>query len=164
MCPCDSCPQRHFDDIMYKNPKPTVDVIIEEENGKILLVKRGVEPYKGKIALPGGHVEFGETVEHAARRELFEETGVEAELIQILGVYSDPEREENFPDCHGISTVFIGKKIDGELKAGDDAREAKFYEMNELSKGDFAFDHWKIIQDYVKWKENGGTYWSSKQI
>jgi len=146
---------------MNKNPKPTTDVIAEK-NGKILLVLRGVEPHKGRLALPGGHVDFGENVEFAAVREAEEETGLNVRLKYILGVYSDSKREPNYPKCHGISTVFIGEIIGGKLKAHDDAKEADFYEIKKLKKENLAFDHWKIIQDYLKWKKKRGTYWSSK--
>ncbi len=146
---------------MYKNPKATVDVVVEKDN-KILLIIRCVEPHKGRLGLPGGHVNFGEKVEDAAKRETEEETGLKVEIKTILGVFSDPKREPNFPECHGISTVFIAEIIDGELKAGDDAKKAEFYKINELRKENLAFDHYQMIQDYLKWKMNGGTYWSSK--
>ena len=146
---------------MHKTPKSTTDVIVEKD-GKILLVVRGHTPDKGKLALPGGHVDFGENVEFAAIREMKEETGLNVKLKYILGVYSDPKREPNFPECHGISTAFIAEIIDGELKAGDDVENAKFYKIDKIKKENLAFDHYKIIQDYLKWKMNGGTYWSSK--
>ncbi|UCG95024.1 MAG: NUDIX hydrolase [archaeon] len=143
---------------MYKNPVPTVDIIAERD-GKIVIITRGIEPHKGKLANPGGHVDYGETIENAAVREMKEETGLDIRLKGILGVYSDPERD---PRRHTITVAFLAEVIGGKLEAGDDAREVGFYEVEKLKKEDFAFDHWKIIQDYVKWKQNGGTYWSSK--
>ncbi|MCK4635000.1 MAG: NUDIX hydrolase, partial [Candidatus Aenigmarchaeota archaeon] len=77
---------------MYKNPKATVDVVVEKDN-KILLIIRCVEPHKGRLGLPGGHVNFGEKVEDAAKRETEEETGLKVEIKTILGVFSDPKRE-----------------------------------------------------------------------
>jgi len=142
---------------MYKIPKATTDIIIEKD-GKIVLVTRGIKPFIGKLALPGGHVEYGETVEKATVREAEEETGLKIKVKGILGVYSDPERSPNI----SISTVFIGEIIGGELKAGTDAKMAKFYKVEELKREELAFDHYKMIQDYIKWKQKKGTYWSSK--
>ncbi len=143
---------------MRKTPKVTVDIILEKED-KIILVKRGIEPWKGKLALPGGHVEYEENVENAAIRETKEETNLNVEVKDILGVYSESKRD---PRYHAISTVFIGKIINGNLEAGSDANDANFYNIKKIKKEDMSFDHWKIIKDYLKWKENKGTYWSSK--
>jgi len=87
----------------YKNPTPTVDAIIQK-NSQILLVKRKKEPFKGYLVLPGGFVNEGERVEDAVKREIKEETSLDIELIDILGVYSEPERD---PRGHIMSTVFI---------------------------------------------------------
>ena len=142
----------------YKNPILTVDVIVQ--NGeKIVLVRRGKEPYKGKLAFPGGFIEWNERAEDAAVREAKEETGLEIKLRELLGVYSDPTRD---PRGHIVSIVFIADSVGEELKAGDDAKEAMWLNPEELDKNDLCFDHWKILQDYLKWKENKGTYWSSK--
>ena len=88
----------------YRNPTPTVDTIIQKDS-QILLVKRKNEPFKGYFALPGGFVNEGEKVEVAAKREVMEETALDVELVDILGVYSDPNRD---PRGHIMSTVFIG--------------------------------------------------------
>ncbi|MCK4483187.1 MAG: NUDIX hydrolase, partial [Candidatus Thorarchaeota archaeon] len=77
---------------MHRNPALTVDVVVVEDS-KILLVKRGQPPHQGEWALPGGFVEYGETLEVAAKREVQEETGIAIDLSAILGVYSDPERD-----------------------------------------------------------------------
>jgi len=145
----------------YENPIPVVDGIIEK-NKKILLVKRASNPFMGKLALPGGHVDYGETVENAVAREIREETGIEAEVNEILGVYSERKRD---PRKHRISTVFVMNMLDeGNAGASSDAQSIGFYDMNELEEDDLSFDHYKIIQDYIQWKENKGTFWSSKQI
>src|SRR6478672_160271 len=89
----------------HKNPIPTVDVIIQMDS-RILLVKRKNEPFREYLAIPGGFVNEGETVEDAAKREVKEETSLDIELIDILGVYSDPARD---PRGHMMSTVFIAK-------------------------------------------------------
>lgn len=127
-----------------KYPKLAVDILVEE-NGKILLIKRNFEPFKGKWALPGGFVELGETVEQAAVREAEEETGLEVELEGILGVYSDPERD---PRGHIISIVFFGSKKDGKEKAGKEIQDIKWTNFNKTEGIDFAFDHATIVGDY----------------
>lgn len=79
--------------MVMRNPALTVDIVIKREDGSIILVKRLNPPFKDEWALPGGFVEYGETVETAAKREAKEETGVEIELIRIIGVYSAPNRD-----------------------------------------------------------------------
>ncbi len=99
----------------HKNPTPTVDIIIEEAS-RILLIKRKNEPFKDHLALPGGFVNEGEKVEDAAKREAQEETSLVVDLIDILGVYSDPKRD---PRGHNMSTVFIGR---GLRNSGDEIK------------------------------------------
>jgi 8-oxo-dGTP diphosphatase len=146
----------------YRNPTPTIDAIIQRDS-QILLVKRKNEPYKGYLALLGGFVNEGERVEDAAKREVKEETSLDIELIDILGVYSDPSRD---PRGHIMSTVFIGKISPSynkkEALAQDDAAIVDWINLDDVDKTNFAFDHKKIISDYKKWKQIGGTFWSSK--
>ena len=104
-------------------------------------------PFKGSWALPGGFVEYGETVEMAAIRETKEETGLDIELDGIVGVYSDPKRD---PRGHIISICFLGNKIGGELVADTDAADVQCMEINEISKIELAFDHNKILEDAFK--------------
>jgi len=130
-----------------KKPSITVDGVIIK-NGKILLVKRRNEPFKGKWALPGGFVEYGETVEKAVLREVKEETGMDAKIKKLVGVYSDPARD---PRGHTISIVFL-LEGEGDAIAGDDAIEAKFFDLNELPP--LAFDHEKIIKDAIQTYKN----------
>jgi len=145
----------------YKNPIPVVDGIIEKDK-KILLIKRRDDPFKERLALPGGHVDYGETVEDAVLREIEEETGIITEIREILGVYSNPKRD---PRRHRISTVFVLKIIDdSNAKASSDAKSMNFYNIDELREENLSFDHYKIIQHYKLWKEKGGTFWSSKEI
>ena len=139
----------------YKNPALTVNIIMEK-TGLVLLIKRAKPPYKGLFAIPGGFVGYGESVEAAAVRECKEETGLDAKLEGIAGVYSDPERD---PRKHTVSVVFVASAVGGKLKAGDDAADAGWFHPDELLEGDVAFDHWRILQD---WRKKGGTYWSSK--
>jgi 8-oxo-dGTP diphosphatase len=146
----------------YRNPTPTVDTIIQKDS-QILLVKRKKEPFKGYLVLPGGFVNEGERVEDAAKREAKEETSLDIELANILGVYSEPNRD---PRGHNMSTVFIGKLSQSNDKvdaiAQDDAVAIKWVNIDEVDNTRFGFDHKKIISDYRKWIQSGGTYWSSK--
>jgi len=128
-------------------PVLTVDTVVFHE-GKVLLVKRGVEPFKGKWALPGGRVECGERVEDAALRELKEETGIEGELVTLISVYSDPNRD---PRGHYVSVAFLAvPKGSAEPKAATDAAEAKWFPLSEIPWNDLAFDHAQIIKDALK--------------
>jgi ADP-ribose pyrophosphatase YjhB (NUDIX family) len=143
----------------YRNPSPTVDIVVQRDS-KILLVRRKKDPFKNRLALPGGFINEGETAEDAARREAREETSLEVEPIEILGVYSDPRRD---PRKHVMSVVFIAIMIGGEEKAGDDALETEWLELDGIVDSEVAFDHMQIIRDYRRWKGTGGTYWSSKR-
>ncbi|MFH1248627.1 MAG: NUDIX hydrolase [archaeon] len=131
----------------FKNPGSTVDIIVERE-GKILLVKRKNPPYKGMWAIPGGFIEYGkETLEQAAKRELKEETCLDALKLELMGVYSEPKRD---PRGHVISHVYAAKTR-GTAKASDDAKELQFFPLSNLPA--LAFDHKKIISDYQIWRE-----------
>ncbi|MBO8143459.1 MAG: NUDIX domain-containing protein [Thermodesulfobacterium sp.] len=127
----------------YRNPFPTVDIIIEVED-KIVLIYRKNPPYGW--ALPGGFVDYGEPLEKAAIREAKEETNLDVELLYLLGCYSDPKRDPRF---HTITTVFVAKGK-GELRAKDDAKLAKLFKIEEIPWNDLAFDHAKILKDYLK--------------
>ncbi len=131
-----------------KHPLPTVDIIIEI-NGRIVLIERKNEPCGW--ALPGGFVDYGESLEDAAVREAKEETGLDIELIRQFHTYSDPTRDPRF---HTISTVYIAK-ADEEPVGGDDAKEARIFKIDELP--DMVFDHGKIIGDYIKYRTKGGN-------
>lgn len=124
----------------YKHPFVTVDVIIEYEGG-IVLIKRK-NPPEG-WALPGGFVDYGETLEGAAVREAKEETGLDIELIRQFHTYSEPDRD---PRHHTITTVFIAKGK-GLLRSGDDAKEANVFWKDTLPER-IAFDHRRILNDY----------------
>lgn len=134
----------------YRNPVPTVDVIIEIKNatGKdgIVLIRRKNPPYGW--ALPGGFVDYGESLEKAAVREANEETSLRIELRYQLHTYSDPNRDSR---QHTISTVFVARAA-GAPKARDDARDIGIFSREEI---DFplAFDHEKILADYYARQE-----------
>jgi 8-oxo-dGTP diphosphatase len=146
------------------NPIPVVDVIIQQ-NSEVLFARRKKEPFKDHLGLPGGFVNKGETIEEAARREVKEETSLDIELTNILGVYSDPKRD---PRGHIMSTVFIGRvqsKENTKNKAitQDDASQLEWIDLQAVGNKSLAFDHKIILSNYKEWKESGGTFWSKKK-
>lgn len=124
----------------YRQPFVTVDIIIEYEDG-IVLIKRKYPPEGW--ALPGGFVDYGESLEAAAIREAKEETGLDIELIRQFHTYSAPDRD---PRHHTITTVYIARGK-GSLKSGDDAKEAAVFRKDALPDV-IAFDHKEILNDY----------------
>ena len=129
---------------MYKSPSLTVDAVIISENDSITLIERKKDPYKGSWALPGGFVEYGETVESAVIREVKEETGLDIQIITIVGVYSDPDRD---PRGHTVTICYLTEKVGGTLKADTDASKAKYFNKEEISNLNLAFDHNSILKD-----------------
>ncbi len=150
-----TCPKCGHQWPTYDNPLPTVDVVIarenEQGNPEVLLILRKNPP--PGWALPGGFVDTGETVEEAAVREAREETGLQVTSLELLGVYSRPDRD---PRHHTISTVFIAR-AEGVPQAADDAAEARFFPLDRLPEN-IAFDHREILEDFLRWRqqrENG---------
>lgn len=134
------CPHCNLPVEIWRNPAPTVDIVITHPSLGVVLVKRGKEPFG--FALPGGFVEYGESVENAAVRETLEETNLKVRLTGLLGVYSDPARD---PRRHTMSTVFMAEAENpSELCAGDDAAEAAFFAFDELPE--LVFDHERILR------------------
>ncbi len=131
----------------YRNPLPTVDILIEV--GERIVVVERANPPPG-WALPGGFVDYGETLEDAARREALEETGLKVTLVEQLHTYSDPSRD---PRHHTITTVFIAR-AEGEPRGGDDARSARLVPADRLPEP-MAFDHARIVADYLAFKRTG---------
>lgn len=138
------CPHCQETIQVYRNPVPTVDIIIEVGK-EIVLIKRQNPPYGW--ALPGGFVDYGESYETAAAREAEEETGLVVKNLQQFRTYSDPDRD---PRQHTASTIFIAQ-ADKKPIAGDDAAEAELFTRETLP--DLAFDHRKILSDYYAWKK-----------
>jgi O-acetyl-ADP-ribose deacetylase (regulator of RNase III)/ADP-ribose pyrophosphatase YjhB (NUDIX family) len=130
---------------LSNGPYVTVDVIIELPEG-IVIIKRSNPPFGW--ALPGGFVDYGESLEEAVTREAKEETGLDLIQVKQLHTYSDPGRDPRF---HTIGTVFIAR-AQGVPKAGDDAADSKVIKLSQIEKLDFAFDHKKVLQDYLKSK------------
>ncbi|MBI5167834.1 MAG: NUDIX hydrolase [candidate division NC10 bacterium] len=126
-----------------RNPIPTVDVIIELKGRGIVLIKRKNPPYGW--ALPGGFVDYGESLEEAAVREAREETSLEVELFRQFHTYSDPGRD---PRMHTVSTVFIAR-AQGMPRAANDATEIEVFTRETLPVN-LAFDHGRILEDYFE--------------
>ncbi len=137
------CPKCKTTVVTYRNPFPTVDIIIHLEEG-IVFVERRNEP-KG-WALPGGFVDYGESLETAALREAREETGLSLNNLRQFGAYSDPARD---PRQHNISVVFTAEGS-GTLQGGDDAAHAAIYPLDSLPSP-LCFDHDRILADYRHW-------------
>jgi 8-oxo-dGTP diphosphatase len=132
-----------------KTPLLTVDVIVELEGrpGEVVLIERRNPP--PGWALPGGFVDWGESVAAAARREALEETSLEVELIEQFFVYSDPRR-----DARGstASVVFLCRAR-GEPRADDDAKNVRLFPLDALPP--LAFDHRQILDDYCRYRASG---------
>lgn len=126
----------------YRQPKIAVDVIISLK-GKIVLVKRRNPPFGW--ALPGGFVNYGETAEQAARREVREETSLRLTKLKQFHVYSDPARD---PRGHTLSVVFTAQGH-GTPRAADDAQEIGLFSRETLPR-QLAFDHQRILRDYLR--------------
>ena len=141
----------------YRNPVPTVDIIIEMENQEIVLIERKNEP-RG-WALPGGFVDYGESLEQAAVREAIEETGLDVKLRGQFHTYSDPRRD---PRQHTISTVFIAQGS-GALRAASDAARAERFREDALPRP-LAFDHARILQDYFELRRHVPEPSVAKQV
>jgi len=128
-----------------RNPSLSVDCVVFDPGGRLLLIRRKNLPFRGQYALPGGYVEYGETTEKAAARELAEETGLLAADVSLLGVYSDPDRD---PRGHVVSIAYRVAVTGYDLRAGDDAADAAF--VADWQALDLAFDHRKIVADAVR--------------
>jgi ADP-ribose pyrophosphatase YjhB (NUDIX family) len=137
------CPNCNAEIEFYHNPIPTVDIIIEVNEGEIILIKRKNDPVGW--AIPGGFVDYGESLEKAAVREAKEETSLDVTLIKQMHTYSRPDRD---PRQHTISTVFIARGK-GTPKAADDAAEIGVFTEDNLPEP-LMFDHREILSDYFK--------------
>jgi 8-oxo-dGTP diphosphatase len=131
-----------------KTPYLAVDGVVRLWEGErfkgIVLIERRYEPLG--YALPGGFVEVGETLEEAVLREVKEETGLDAQIVKLLGVYSEPNRDPRF---HVVSVVFVLDAY-GEPKGGDDAKKAVVFPIEDLPFDKIVFDHAKILKDYLR--------------
>jgi len=128
-----------------KHPSLAVDCVVFDPAGRLLVIRRKHPPFQGQFALPGGYVEYGETTEHAAARELAEETGLAAVDLSLIGVYSDPHRD---PRGHMVSVAYRIAVAGYDPRAGDDAAESTF--VADWEGLDLAFDHRQIVDDAVR--------------
>lgn len=133
-------------DSSRQSPLPCVDIIVERF-GKVLLIERLNPPFG--FALPGGFVDYGESLEQAAKRELKEETGLDTIEIEQFHAYSDPSRDPRF---HTLSVVFLAL-TKGEAKANDDAKALEFFPLDSLPT--LCFDHGIILKDYIEARKEG---------
>lgn len=130
-----------------RNPYPTVDVLIETEGG-LVFIERANAP--AGWALPGGFIDYGERPEDAAVREAKEETGLDVELLSLLGVYGAPDRD---PRQHNVSIVYVGR-ASGRPSGGDDAAKAEIF-APDAPPSPLCFDHARILEDYRRFRETG---------
>ena len=142
----------------YRIPSLTTDALVlrkhkNDEFHDILLVTRGNYPEEGKLAFPGGFVEYGEEPEHGCIRELKEETELDGKDIELLTIRGNPKRD---PRRHVVSIFYIvNVEPEAKPKGGDDAKDAKFYELKnivEKEKDNMSFDHYSIIEELVEKK------------
>jgi 8-oxo-dGTP diphosphatase len=144
-----TCPSCGAQVKRHRNPFPTVDIIIELPGG-IVLIERKNPPYGW--ALPGGFVDYGESLESAAVRESREETSLEVTNLRLLGCYSDPGRDDRM---HTISTVYIASGR-GEPQAADDAANLRIFQLDNLPEA-LCFDHAAILADYAATKQTASN-------
>lgn len=143
LCELDSRCKRMADQLkhLYRNPVFGVDGIVIQD-GRVLLIERGNEPFAGMYALPGGFMDHGETSEEAVVREVEEETGLRAEVLDLVGAYTRPGRD---PRGHICTLAYRLIVRGGSLRAGDDAAKAAFFPLDSLPA--LAFDHAGILED-----------------
>lgn len=135
-CYCSRCDRIH-----YENPLPAVAVLVLNQQNQLLLVKRSVEPAKGTWCLPGGFIEIDESIEEAALRELKEETGLKGEIRGLIDFFSQRSQHYGAILIFGYRAEILG----GELKAGDDAQEVGFYDLDTLPPIAF-LSHQRLIK------------------
>lgn len=145
-----TCPSCGSTVKQYRNPFPTVDIIIELDNG-IVLIERKNEPMGW--ALPGGFVDYGESLESAAIREAREETSLEVTDLRLLGCYSDPARDKRM---HTISVVYCASAV-GIPYAADDAQNVEVFSLDALPDR-LCFDHARILSDYATAKKGRNAH------
>ena len=124
------------------SPALSVDAVLFDQQGRLLLIRRKYPPFQGQYALPGGFVDYGETVETAVQRELEEETGVRTGITRLVGVYSAPDRD---PRRHNVSVAFLMQPSAQQPVGGDDAASAAY--IDNWKDVELAFDHRRIVDD-----------------
>ncbi len=129
----------------HDRPWISTDCVVFDEGGRVLLIRRKNDPFRNCYAFPGGFIEVGETAEHCAMRELKEETGIIADELRLIGVYSDPARD---PRHHTITIAYLLSAHGQNPVAGDDAATAEFVE--DATNEKLAFDHDLILRDALR--------------
>ncbi|MHA1490740.1 MAG: NUDIX domain-containing protein [Promethearchaeota archaeon] len=126
-------------------PSLTVDAVILYNKSNIILIRRKNPPFKGELALPGGFVDVGETVENACIREVCEETSMNVKIIKLIGVFSDPSRD---PRGHTVTIAFLCEPLtrNEKIKAQDDAASLEVVPLSKITSLKLAFDHEDIIK------------------
>src|SRR6056297_1981806 len=127
---------------LHFNCALTTDCIVFSNDGSVVLIKRKNPPFQGQYALPGGFVDEDETVERACAREAQEETNLDLKNLQLVGVYSSPDRD---PRGRAVSAAFLAEADLSQLRAGDDAAEAEL--VSNWQEKELAFDHAQILKD-----------------
>ena len=130
----------------YKIPSLTVDIFIFNGDFNFILIKRKNNPFKDFWALPGGFVEYGESVETAAVREAKEETSIDVELVDLVNVYSEPDRD---PRGHTVTVAYTARGDFNTRNADSDAKDIGIFSHDDLKDLEIAFDHMKIIDDCI---------------
>ena len=138
--------KKKFYEIFKYVPRVSTDSVVLNDKKEVLLVKRTNAPYRGRWCLPGGFVEKGETVEEAAMRECFEETGIRTKAVKLIGVYSSPRRD---PRGHIVGIPFLLKPLDSKTKTSSETSEVRFFPIRKIPKRLAAGPH-KIIKDSLK--------------
>ena len=142
----------------YKSPSLTADAIVlrkhkNDDKHDILLVTRGHDPFKDHLAFPGGFVEYNEDPMKGCLRELKEETNLDGYDIELLTVRGDPKRD---PRKHVVTIAYtVNVSENAEPKGGDDAKDAKFYDLEDIYKNykdKMSFDHYGIIEELIQKK------------
>lgn len=127
----------------------TADGVLLNKKGEVLLLKRNHYPFIGCWVLPGGHLNYNETLEKAIVREIKEETGLKTKIIELIGVYSAPNRD---PRGHVVTAAYFLKLVSGRLRGDRESSQIKFFSLNKLPKK-IGFDHHQIINDFKKWSK-----------
>lgn len=130
-----------------KTPLLTVDGLLRDAEGRVLLIRRGHPPFQGSWALPGGFVDIGEDPRDACVREVKEETGLDVEVLELGGFYGRPDRD---PRGHTCSAVYRCRVVSGVAAGGDDAAEARWLSLSELEGASIAFDHRSILAELLE--------------
>lgn len=149
-CQCDTAIHKgetgmNGQDNRPRTPLLTVDAVVFDRAGRLLLIRRKYPPFQGQYALPGGFVDCGETVEQAVLRELDEETGLRGHIKGLVGVYSAPGRD---PRHHTASVAFLVTAQGQQPQAGDDAQTADY--VADWENLELAFDHGQIASDAAR--------------